>query len=891
MKFKALKIVAGTLACVMAVGVVAGCGGTEDISNDSTAVVFSTQPLDGVFSPFFATTGTDMSVTGLTQISMLANDENGNVAYGDNEAVVVKDMEISTTGEGEDAITEYKFVLKNNIQFSNGSYLSMKDVLFNLYVYLDPVYTGASTIYSTDIVGLKAYRTQKPDSDEAQQNAFMDQFRLEADTRINALIGAKDEVDKTDSMDSKQFRAALEELSKSEPSAYPKVVEDFDEAAKLFREELADDYSAALDTYQDTVFQDSTGAEYHDILQSDVEQFLYNENVLKWNKDEHKIEDTSYPKPKEELRAMSAEEAKEYAIGYVYEINMPANIAEIVSYWMTAGNLHDYITNQALEAYFQDHTREFKSIEGITFANRTQPVTVNGKSYGVPVYDPKSNNTHVIEGNEVLSIKIHKIDPKAIWNFGFSVAPMYYYSDKARIDAFDYTENFGVEYASQTFLDDVVGGADKNALPVGAGPYAVSSINGGVGKVAGGDADVDSGDFYNGSMVYYERNPFYNPDGKGPAKIRKVRYSVAQQNQMLNNLYAGQMDFVEPNAKTEIFNAVRDKAKDGIGNREIMTSGYGYIGINAGQVPNIKVRQAIMHCVDVDLTAQYYGTHAEVLYRSMTKANWVYDMALQDKTSYYPFIGGPIPENLDVVNPDYADFVRGLGKKAGETLTPQEQEEFIRGLIEGEGYIENASGVYTNALGTDTLNYKFTIVGSEQDHPAWDALWQAGEMLNNWGFKVKVQTDPQGLIKLNTGSLAVWAAAWGSTIDPDMYQVYHKDSTATSVLNWGYRQILQNAGGKYDTEYEIVVNQLSPIIEQAREIDDSTEAGKLARADLYADALDLVMELAVELPTYQRNDLFVYNAKKFDESTFFQNATPFKGLTSDIHTVSLNETK
>ena len=54
-------------------------------------------------------------------------------------------------------------------------------------------------------------------------------------------------------------------------------------------------------------------------------------------------------------------------------------------------------------------------------------------------------------------------------------------------------------------------------------------------------------------------------------------------------------------------------------------------------------------------------------------------------------------------------------------------------------------------------------------------------LLEECGWKVNIEPDINALTKLSTGSLAVWAAAWGSTIDPDMYQVYHKNSTATSV--------------------------------------------------------------------------------------------------------------
>jgi peptide/nickel transport system substrate-binding protein len=116
-----------------------------------------------------------------------------------------------------------------------------------------------------------------------------------------------------------------------------------------------------------------------------------------------------------------------------------------------------------------------------------------------------------------------------------------------------------------------------------------------------------------------------------------------------------------------------------------------------------------------------------------------------------------------------------------------------------------------------------------------------------------------------------------------MYQVYHIDSTATSTLNWGYKQIKANVGNKYATEFTLV-NDLSDIIEEARKTNDQNR-----RKVLYDNALDIVMQLAVELPTYQRDDLFAYNAGKIDVSTFTSNndLSPYKGLTSDLHTISL----
>lgn len=217
-------------------------------------------------------------------------------------------------------------------------------------------------------------------------------------------------------------------------------------------------------------------------------------------------------------------------------------------------------------------------------------------------------------------------------------------------------------------------------------------------------------------------------------------------------------------------------------------------------------------------------------------------------------------------------------------MTQAHQDEFIRYLVETlGGYTLDGSGVYAKNDGKERLSYVFTIAGEETDHPAFSAMNHACERLNKLGFNVEAKTDANALKKLSTGDLAVWAAAWGSTIDPDMYQVYHKDSKATSVLNWGYKQILVNAGGKYDTELGIV-EQLSELIEKARQTNVKKE-----RAAFYEEALNLVMQLAVELPTYQRDDLFAYNENKIDVSTFTPESqlSPFKGLTSDLDKVSL----
>ena len=849
------------------------CGGdgnqTDDgvyYNNQTDPLVFSSQEVDKVFNPFFSTTATDGTVVGMTQIGMLGNDKDGKKpTYGDDEAVVTKDLQIVTEGtEDVDQTTTYYFVLKNNVRFSNGSYLTIKDVLFNLYVYLDPAYSGSSTIYSTDIVGLKKYRTQQ--TTEKEQDSFKAQFELEADTRIETLIATsleiKDEHDTYTSDEFKEYLAEYQELG----GVYSNLVKDYEKAIELFRKELETDYSNSIDSYEDIVFKDKNGKIYKNLFTTDVEAFLYNEQFISWNKKEGKLT-CDFVNDLSLLKNWT----KEQAINTIMETKIPDALDEILTYWNTSITLDDYITNSVMEEYFKDASkRKYTNIEGIKFANYTEAVEVNGVTYDVPRYTDASRNQLVEDSYEVLSITINDVDPKAIWNFSFSVAPMYYYSDQEHIEKFDYENNFGVEYSSQSFMNDVVKATDKLGVPVGAGAYAASRASGGI-------TNISAGDFYDLGVIYYETNPYFV---MGEAKIKKVRFQVIAANQMLTVLENGQVDYIEPNADPITISKLDAMKGKGIENTSIKTSGYGYIGINAGKVPSMQVRQAIMHAINTKECVDYYQTTAEAIYRPMSTASWAYPKGC---TAYYPYIGSAIPEDLSVVNPFYRNYVTKLGKKAGDFLSEDEQQKFLKDLVESAGYELNEDNIYQQ--GQNILKYTFTVAGEETDHPAWQALFHASEILNKVGFDINVTTDANALKKLNDGSLTVWAAAWGSSLDPDMYQVYHIESSATSTLNWGYKQIKANVGGKYDEELRIIT-QLSDIIERARKTNDQNR-----RTELYSQALDLVMQLAVELPTYQRDDLFAYNGSKIDVNTLTPTSelTPYNGLISDMHKISLKE--
>lgn len=850
------------------------------IDNESTRLVLSTAELEGVFNPFYSSSGADGGIVGMTQISMLGADKNGvitgynnpmtRVAELANEPCVVADYDEETYTEGDKQYTRYRFVLKRGLKFSDGSPLTMRDVLFNLYEYLDPAYYGSATIYSTDIVGLKAYQTQT--DNESEQKGFNRAYLEKADVRIGYLKDAIKEIQedhKETLTDTQMIGYLTEYVNMGVGGIYVNVLNDYTAAKEYLKQELESDYVNAMGTAEDIKFAKEEGSDEMVSLSTDVEAFLYNWNKITWNEDERKF-DYSWPNCKNW--------DKDTAIQMMYEALIPNDALTVLTSTATASNLVNYIAGKLKKEYFdnKDENDRVRSISGIVsiwnsdeYKNEGD-IEVNGTRYAKPTYSSyKENglpNGEVTSGNEVLEITINKVDPKAIYNFAFTVAPMYYYSNQAQIDLFDYTSHFGVDFGNPDFQDDVIKDNAKIGVPVGAGPYKATTQS-------GDSSHVEAGTFRSKGVVYFERNDYF----MFPAKIKYVNYQVVPTKSMLEQLYTGAVHFVEPACQQTNINSISDynnSHNDEIGLQHPRTNGYGYIGINAGKVPNVAVRRAIMHAIDTSLCVSYYSGYSDSIYRPMAHSSWAYP-------------GEKYGENDDI------EVIDKYHNKSDETLYGQDEHyyyfdetgETSKKLVEDAGYTLK-NGVLAN--GKDVLKYTFTIAGETTDHPAYMALKKASEILNKIGFQVTVSTDIRALSKLNNGELTVWAAAWGAAIDPDMYQVYHQDSTAGSTANWGYREILRDTAGTTYSYEQGVIELLSEKIELARSITNQAD-----RAYHYSLALNYVMDLAVELPTYQRSDLFAYNTNIIDESTLQtgNSVTPYNGPLARLWEVSLNETK
>ena len=795
----------------------------QQYNPETRPLVMATDALDGNFNPFFATSAPDNTIIGMTQLGMLSTDRDGKPLCGENEDTValayketmlLEDGKTATENSAQAAYTEYSFIIKNGIKFSDGVDLTIKDVLFNLYVYLDPMYMGSSTIYSTDIVGLKSYRGQDRRLENATEAEIQAIFYDAADTRLSNL----------------------KEYLKGDEDSTPEILKDKETALRLFKEELDTDWTNSqgqLESFEENYTFDQ-----------DWQVYLYNEGLISKEYDtagkEKKDDDGKYitnidadpdhtinvamnealtaEKIAAEMEAKGCDEAtainnlaKPVAIDLAYRrwTTTDSDLYKVLLMFATGTNAREEFAAEEKDAYYKQSTSEkIEDISGITTSKTS--VDFNGKSLG--------------EEHDVLNIRIYKIDPKAIWNFSFGIAPMHKYSNR---DAIENTK-YGVKFSDKDFFDNVLKDPAKSGLPVGAGVYMASSLDG---------SAPDKSDFYNNNWVYFERNPYFHTVGKNisNAKIKYLRFKVVSSDKIVTALETGEIDYAQPNASADNYNKLADIDK--LYSIDYKTNGYGYVGINPKHVPDVAVRRAIMMALDTSsLIGTYYGgTLATHIYRPMSTESWAY------------------PEGVG----EYYEFTTNKNK--------------IKEMVENAGWKLKGDKYYKDG---QQLKLTFTIAGDSNDHPAYDMFDQAKKFLNSCGFEISVQTDVRALAKLATGDLQVWAAAWSSTVDPDMYQVYHKDSNATSTKNWGYDAIKADKV-KYSYEWGII-EELSTKIDLARESLDNRKGGE--RAQIYAEALDLVMDLAVEFPTYQRNDLVVLNKDVVDIATVNTKANCYESV-------------
>ena len=448
-------------------------------------------------------------------------------------------------------------------------------------------------------------------------------------------------------------------------------------------------------------------------------------------------------------------------------------------------------------------------------------------------------------GDNSLRIVLTKVDATAIYSLaGIYVSPLHYYGDEA---LYDYENNsFGFPKGDLTIV------RKNTTQPMGAGPYKFIKFENGV--------------------VSFEANEAYY---KGAPKIKYINFLETQEADKLNGVVTGTVDITDPSFSVDTVSAI-EKANGGELNGSVVTVntvdnlGYGYIGMNAknmsvGGEPaseaskNLRKAFGTIFSVYREVAIDsYYGERASVINYPISNTSWAAPQPADD--------GYKVAFSTDVTGAD----IYTSGMSADERYAAAKTAAL--GFLEAAGYTV-ADGKVTAAPEGAKLEYELWIPGDGVgDHPSFMICTLAAEAFKEIGINLIV-TDLTNSSELWTAleaeQLDMWAAAWQATVDPDMYQIYFSGDDS-------------NAAGGSNYMYAISDPELNQLILDARASLDQTY-----RKAMYKACLDIIIDWAVEIPVYQRQNAIIFSTERVDMDTVTPDITTFYDWMMEIENTSL----
>ena len=445
-----------------------------------------------------------------------------------------------------------------------------------------------------------------------------------------------------------------------------------------------------------------------------------------------------------------------------------------------------------------------------------------------------------------LRVVLTQVDATAIYQLGVNIAPLHYYGDAS---LFDYDNNsFGFPKG------DLSSVRAKTTQPMGAGPYKFLKFENGV--------------------INYEANEYYF---KGEPKTKYINFQqCTTDDDKLNGVTTGTIDITDPSFSNDTIAAI-EAANGGELDGAVVTTntvdnlGYGYIGMNAnvtnvGGDPsseaskNLRRAFATIFCVYRDVAIDsYYGDRASVINYPISNTSWAAPRPADD--------GYRIAFSVDAEGNDI--YTSGMS----------DEEKYAAALEASLGFFEAAGytvedGQLTAAPEGASLEYTFWIpADGSGDHPAFMIVNEAKNALATIGMNliIKDLTNSSELWDaLDAQQVAMWAAAWGATVDPDMYQIYFSGDDT-------------HAAGGSNYEYAIDDPELNQLILDARASTDQAY-----RKAMYKACLDIIIDWAVEVPTYQRQNAIIFSTERVNMDTVTPDITTFYGWMSEIENTVLN---
>ena len=459
-----------------------------------------------------------------------------------------------------------------------------------------------------------------------------------------------------------------------------------------------------------------------------------------------------------------------------------------------------------------------------------------------------------------LRVVMTKVDATAIYQLSLYIAPMHYSGDKS---LYDYDNNsFGFPKGDLSLV------RSKTTQPMGAGPYKFIKFENGV--------------------IYYEANESYF---KGAPKTKFINFVETTSDQdKLNGIMTGTVDISDPTFSNDNIAAIMKTNSNGELIGDVITTntvdnlGYGYIGQNAinvkvGDDPASDASKALRKAFGTIFSVyrevaidSYYGDRASVINYPISNTSWAAPRPADD--------GYKVAFSTDVNGNDIYTSDMDAEAKYAAAL------QAALGWFEAAGYTVE-DGKLTAAPEGAKLEYTFWIPGDGiGDHPAFMIVNEAKNALETIGMSLVIKdlSNSSDLWdNLDAIQVEMWAAAWGATVDPDMYQIYYSD-VANGPTNAAGKNPLggpEQGGSNY--EYCIADPELDELIMEARSSTDQAY-----RKAMYKACLDIVVDWAVETPTYQRQNAILFSTERVNMETVTPDITTFYGWMMEIENTVLN---
>ena len=464
-------------------------------------------------------------------------------------------------------------------------------------------------------------------------------------------------------------------------------------------------------------------------------------------------------------------------------------------------------------------------------------------------------------GDYSMTVTLDKVDATAIYQLGVTIAPLHYYGDPAQFDAEN--NKFGFPKG------DLSSVRAKTTEPMGAGPYKFLK--------------------YEDGVVYFEANENYF---LGAPKTKYLNFQQCMSDDdKLNGVITGTIDITDPTFSNDTVDAIT-KANNGSGvdGDKITTDtvdnlGYGYLGmsaacVNVGGEPgsdaskNLRKAFATVFSVYRDVAIEsYYGERASVINYPISNTSWAAPQPTDD--------GYKVAFSVDVNGND----IYTSGMSADERYAAALQAAL--GYFEAAGYTVT-DGKLTAAPAGAKLEYELQIpADGSGDHPAFMMVSEAKKALETIGMNLIITdlSDSSGLwTGIDAHQVDMWCAAWGATVDPDMYQIYYSDvANCKGDLGTGKNPFGGAAQGGSNKMYCIADPELDNLIMTARESLDQSY-----RKTMYKACLDIVVDWAVEVPVYQRQNAIIFSTERVNMSTVTPDITTFYKWYSEIEKIELN---